>query len=274
MSHHVTCNDMLDCHDPIQTDPAAQPTPDRKVVLLIESRPLLGEIFSHALKEAAADIEVRIMGSPDETDRPASLAILSLVQRSSDPLFVAFVVQQLQARIGKLPLIIVTDTADPSIGRLAEEAGIHSWITAAMGFKAMVAAIRDALALPPQEAPAPFRAQPSPPAAGLASFGTSAPKLAPERSLRSDIHLSLTDREMDVLNLLQKGKQNKIIAHALNISESTAKVHIRNIMRKFHLRNRTEVALMCGSQMRVSSATILVGPDHEEGQMAVSAMAY
>ncbi|PRH85884.1 hypothetical protein C5L14_20295 [Labrys okinawensis] len=274
MSHHVTCNDMLDCHDNRQTEPSALATTDRKVVLLIESRPLLGEIFSHALKEAADDIDVRIMGAPGEGGAQASLAILSLVQRSTDPLFVAFVIQQLQARIGKLPLLVVTDNSDPPIGRLMEEAGVHSWITASMGFNAMVSAIRRSLSLPVCEETA---TQPVSYASATALFTEpplSAPKPQPERHLRSDIHLNLTDREMDVLSLLQKGKQNKIIAHALNISESTAKVHIRNIMRKFHLRNRTEVALMCGSQMRSPGATMMIGPDCEDSQMAVAAVAY
>ncbi|MDZ5453589.1 response regulator transcription factor [Labrys sp. ZIDIC5] len=274
MSHHVTCNDMLDCHDHRQAEPGTLPVVDRKVVLLIESRPLLGEIFSHALKEAADDIDVRIMGAPGEGGTQASLAILSLVQRSTDPLFIAFVIQQLQTRIGKLPLLVVTDNSDPAIGRLMDEAGVHSWITASMGFNAMVSAIRQGLSLPAREETA---AQPISYASAPPLFKeppSSAPKPPPERHLRSDIHLSLTDREMDVLSLLQKGKQNKIIAHALNISESTAKVHIRNIMRKFHLRNRTEVALMCGSQMRAPGTTMMIGPDCEDSQMAVPAIAY
>ena len=274
MSHHVTCNDMLDCHDHRQTEPSALPVADRKVVLLIESRPLLGEIFSHALKEAADDIDVRIMGAPGEGGTQASLAILSLVQRSTDPLFIAFVIQQLQARIGKLPLLVVTDNSDPSIGRLMDEAGVHSWITASMGFNAMVSAIRQVLSLPSHQDTAAQPASYSSGTAVLAQPLSSTPKPQPERRLRSEIHLNLTDREMDVLSLLQKGKQNKIIAHALNISESTAKVHIRNIMRKFHLRNRTEVALMCRSQMRAPGTTMMIGPDYEDSQMAVPAIAY
>jgi DNA-binding NarL/FixJ family response regulator len=49
-----------------------------------------------------------------------------------------------------------------------------------------------------------------------------------------------TAREMDVLEALQKGWSNKWIAHSLNISENTIKVHIQRIMRKLHATNRTE----------------------------------
>jgi DNA-binding NarL/FixJ family response regulator len=50
----------------------------------------------------------------------------------------------------------------------------------------------------------------------------------------------LTPRQMDVLSQLQLGKANKIIAFDLGMSESTVKVHIRNIMRKMEATNRTQ----------------------------------
>jgi DNA-binding NarL/FixJ family response regulator len=51
-----------------------------------------------------------------------------------------------------------------------------------------------------------------------------------------------TPRQMAVLHHLQQGKANKLIAHALEMSESTVKVHVRNIMKKMKATNRTEVA--------------------------------
>jgi len=62
----------------------------------------------------------------------------------------------------------------------------------------------------------------------------------------------LTTREVEILDLLCKGTQNKLIAHRLNLSENTIKAHVRNIYRKLHVRNRTEAALRCfdGPQTR------------------------
>jgi len=51
-----------------------------------------------------------------------------------------------------------------------------------------------------------------------------------------------TERQMAVVEALRRGRANKIIAYELNLRESTVKVHIRNIMRKLHATNRTEVA--------------------------------
>lgn len=54
--------------------------------------------------------------------------------------------------------------------------------------------------------------------------------------------MGLTTREVQILNMLCEGTQNKIIADRLNLSENTVKVHIRNIYKKMHVRNRTEAA--------------------------------
>lgn len=55
--------------------------------------------------------------------------------------------------------------------------------------------------------------------------------------------LDFTARENDVVKALLKGKSNKVIAYDLNLSESSVKVHIRNVMRKLQVRNRTEAVI-------------------------------
>lgn len=52
----------------------------------------------------------------------------------------------------------------------------------------------------------------------------------------------LTDRELDVLQYLTQGLGNKEIASTLNISQNTVKTHVRRILGKLNLRNRTEAA--------------------------------
>jgi DNA-binding NarL/FixJ family response regulator len=64
-------------------------------------------------------------------------------------------------------------------------------------------------------------------------------------SIRSDAFgpRELTCMQREVLKLLHRGLQNKLIARQLNLSEATVKVHVRQIMRKFGVTNRTQVAL-------------------------------
>ena len=53
-----------------------------------------------------------------------------------------------------------------------------------------------------------------------------------------------TKRQADVLILVQKGLSNKLIARELHITESTAKVHVGGLLKKFGAKNRTQLALL------------------------------
>ena len=50
----------------------------------------------------------------------------------------------------------------------------------------------------------------------------------------------LTEREIEVLDLLVAGHSNKSIARILSVEEITIKVHISKILRKMHAENRTQ----------------------------------
>src|SRR5262249_49276360 len=52
----------------------------------------------------------------------------------------------------------------------------------------------------------------------------------------------LSEREVQVLNGLVKGHANKVIARTCDIAEATVKVHIRSILRKIRVGNRTQAA--------------------------------
>ncbi len=53
----------------------------------------------------------------------------------------------------------------------------------------------------------------------------------------------LTPRELEILAWLVKGDSNKEIAKELHISESTVKVHVQNILKKFNVSSRVEAAV-------------------------------
>ena len=54
-------------------------------------------------------------------------------------------------------------------------------------------------------------------------------------------HRTLTQRETEVVELLAQGQRNKEIAAALNISEETVQVHLRNLFKKLEVHDRTAV---------------------------------
>jgi len=67
-------------------------------------------------------------------------------------------------------------------------------------------------------------------------------KLEFETKVDSEGEASLSAREIEVLQMVAKGATNKEIADSLFISENTVKTHLRNIMEKQHLANRSQAA--------------------------------
>ena len=63
-----------------------------------------------------------------------------------------------------------------------------------------------------------------------------------ERKPAQEAESNLSPREDEVLRLVAQGATNKEIADSLFISENTVKTHLRNIMDKLHLANRSQAA--------------------------------
>jgi two-component system nitrate/nitrite response regulator NarL len=93
----------------------------------------------------------------------------------------------------------------------------------------------------------------------------------------------LSRREEEVLGHLVAGQPNKSIARNLDVSDATVKVHVKAILRKLHLANRTQAALWGSahlSRMSSGGSTKSVGtglgfagissPDRPCGQRGLS----
>jgi two-component system nitrate/nitrite response regulator NarL len=65
----------------------------------------------------------------------------------------------------------------------------------------------------------------------------------------------LSRREMLILRMLMHGASNKVIARTLVITESTVKVHMKAILRKLRLQNRTQAAMWARNHVNESDLT-------------------
>lgn len=67
------------------------------------------------------------------------------------------------------------------------------------------------------------------------------PQPAPfETNTRAQETLGISERELEVLELLAAGRSNKEIAHRLEVSPNTVKTHIARLFEKLEVRRRTE----------------------------------
>lgn len=65
--------------------------------------------------------------------------------------------------------------------------------------------------------------------------------------LRPNLHRILSCREIEILRHLVAGLPNKAIAKQLDLGEETVKVHVKGILRKLNVRNRTQAAVLAFS---------------------------
>ena len=68
---------------------------------------------------------------------------------------------------------------------------------------------------------------------------------SPERT--TDGRSGLSPQEMRILDSLVEGDPNKIIARKLGAAEATVKVHVRSVLRKLGVANRTQAAVLAMS---------------------------
>jgi two-component system nitrate/nitrite response regulator NarL len=72
----------------------------------------------------------------------------------------------------------------------------------------------------------------------------------------------LSTRQQSILRCLIQGDSNKSIARKLAISEATAKVHVKSILRKIRVHNRTQAAIWAISAAPLMSAKDDISPEH------------
>jgi two-component system nitrate/nitrite response regulator NarL len=96
-----------------------------------------------------------------------------------------------------------------------------------------------------RQSPAPAVVVPEPVAvvAPAAQDATSFAEREAAESLRS-----LSPRELEILKLIARGDSNKHIARALDIAETTVKIHVQHILRKLNLGNRVHAAVFASAR--------------------------
>ncbi len=152
----------------------------------------------------------------------------------------------LLAVTAKTPILVVADCDDSERARTLLRSGAKGFLPMTCGLKVLVGALER-----------------------MREGGSFVPLVLSEtngsgvlRETESPTRSVLTRRQRDVLALISEGKSNKLIADALGMSESTVKAHVKQIIRRLHVANRTQAALLATRGSRdggAATAPMLAG---------------
>lgn len=194
------------------------------------------------------------------------IQILNIGADPPDDPKIAAVFRVLKAVCPDAPIVVFGENASVENVRLALRLGAASYIPASLHADLALAALRFVLAggtyypLEPlrvitTDPPEPQRARPASTIGGRTETERSPPQNkpngdpsrtddgAPDPNGCSDAH-DLTPRQEEVLKRLQRGLSNKEIARELEMSEATVKVHVRQLMKRLGVTNRTQAAVL------------------------------
>ncbi|MFN0147148.1 MAG: sensor domain-containing protein [Dehalococcoidia bacterium] len=93
------------------------------------------------------------------------------------------------------------------------------------------------------------------PAGGAPAEDAPSPALAVGIAPADDRFSGLTPRERDVLSLIAGGRSNAEIAETLFVSEGTVKTHVKRVLGKLGVRDRTQAAILVLGASREPPAT-------------------
>jgi len=220
-------------------------------ILIADDHRLVIEAVKAKLSELEPGIEFVLAMSVDELLAGATddldLALIDLNMPGADG---QAHIDKIRQRHPAVPVIVLSGYEDPAIMRSALERGVLGFIPKAYSPDVMLSAVRLVLAGGVYVPPMMLTAVPPGIVAGMAQQAGTETLVrgggnGGSGGTQTLEHLRsvLTERQVEVLQLLSQGKPNKLIGRSLGISEGTVKIHLAAIFRALNVRNRTEAVV-------------------------------
>jgi two-component system nitrate/nitrite response regulator NarL len=149
-------------------------------------------------------------------------------------------VREMKDQFASAPVVVLTERFDFSAMLECFQSGAQGYIVRSMKAQPLTTSLRLAAlgerVLPPDLVDV-FEQQSFTPIARTS-----------EQSDEEVNRAKLSPRELDVLCCLMAGYSNKVIARKLAVCEATVKVHVKAILRKLNVHNRTQAAIWASSR--------------------------
>jgi DNA-binding NarL/FixJ family response regulator len=210
-------------------------------ILVVDDHALIREALRGVLKELKPDATVEEAATSRQAlerigdGADYELILLDLNLPDADGLEI---LTTLGERHAGLPVVVLSGSNDRETVARALELGALGFIPKSAPREVMVSAFNLIFAggiyIPP-EILAPRASAPKP----------SAPMPAAKSMTAAE--LGLTERQMDVLALMMRGKSNKAICRQLDLAEPTVKNHVTAILKALKATNRTEAVIAAGA---------------------------
>ncbi|KAA0680060.1 response regulator transcription factor [Roseomonas genomospecies 6] len=202
--------------------------------LLLDETPLTRECLSAGLSLRDPSLQVTTAASLEEakamlaTGAAPAVVLCNLVSLTPPDGSALATLRVLAGAFGDTPLVVLSEGEEADLPLEACRLGVRGCLPTSVG----LAVAQEAVRL-------------------VASGGTFFPspflhrllqqcEAVPEDPPAPPCGAALTARQRGVLQRLREGKTNRVIAQELGISENTAKVHVRGILRKLGAANRAD----------------------------------
>jgi DNA-binding NarL/FixJ family response regulator len=232
---------------------SAQPAPDGRrtsheaaesVVALVDQSRLRRECLKLALTEHESGWRILDLGTAEDVLRLAEGGQkfdLLLLGAATAELVDLAQIEMLHQALPETPIVVVAENDNPHRARLILNAGTRGFLPASLSLKVLLGALDLVLAggvyVP----------------SSLIDAGPQRATAAQTNKRQNEPWSELTRRQRDVLALIAHGKSNKLIADALTMSESTVKAHVKQIIKRLHVANRTQAALLATGSLAPQS---------------------
>ncbi len=233
---------------------------ERPSIVIIDRSPLSRSCLARILRSELPEFDIQDIANPNElscvTARQIRLVVLNVERCAMTDERVSESLAYLRRALPEGPFLLFTQIEETTISDAmvseVARAGVRGYITNSAPIEIALAALRLVIAggvyFPRSVITSDDDSPGWPPissenAVVVQSTSTMNVVSTEVSAITETTSVGFTERERQVIAILQRGLPNKIIADELNLSQNTVKVHISRIMRKLKATNRTEAAL-------------------------------
>lgn len=203
-------------------------------LLLVDSNTLFREGLRGLLAASRFDVTHEASDLPEaleivRSDGSIGIVILDFNESRSDQELQ--ILRQMKFTNTGIKLVVLTNNVSVNVLARALSWGVDGYLLKSLSSSALLQSLR-LVELGEKVLPT-----------KLATMITDGQVNPSEAETRVAFTKGFTDREREILISLNEGHSNKVIARRLDITEATVKVHLKAVMRKLNVANRTQAAI-------------------------------